>query len=221
MLLPVPPRARNETETVLIPGLLSAEEVAELHAAAARIAAQVGPLRFGRKCWEQRVVRIPPCNLLLISEAIPAVHPRVNDQAGSWELCYLHTGGAFEAQMPELSAKLRAAAEAADEHGVLARARKVNPDLQINWRTIEYHDRHATTSADEDRGLMDVGHVDSGSLLTLDVMLSSPGEEFAGGELVTLQQKEGEEEELRAPAFGKGDAVHTDLRILSGCEFLK
>jgi len=196
MLLPVPPRARNETETVLIPGLLSAEEVAELHAAAARIAAQVGPLRFGRKCWEQRVVRIPPCNLLLISEAIPAVHPRVNDQAGSWELCYLHTGGAFEAQMPELSAKLRAAAEAADEHGVLARA-------------------------DEDRGLMDVGHVDSGSLLTLDVMLSSPGEEFAGGELVTLQQKEGEEEELRAPAFGKGDAVHTDLRILSGCEFLK
>jgi predicted 2-oxoglutarate/Fe(II)-dependent dioxygenase YbiX len=111
-----------------------------------------------------------------------------------------------------LSAKLLAAAESADEHGILAAARAANPELPINWRTVEYHDRHALPNCGApDRGLMDDGHIDSGSLLTVDVMLSEPDADYEGGQLMTprVSMVGGVEKRLLgAPIeFHKGDAV--------------
>jgi hypothetical protein len=115
----------------------------------------------------------------------------------AWRVLYLQAEGAFERLLPELHAKLRRAVadvDAAQGWGLLAR---LPPD---EWavRCAEYHQMGPS------RGLSDPGHYDTGSLITVDVMLSRPGVDHEGGELCT---RKADGTDLEHRAFGQGDAL--------------
>lgn len=101
------------------------------------------------------------------------------DPRRTWETTYLHTGGALQTAAPHLLAKLLAGVEEADKTlGVLCHARAAGGGTQLAVRTAEVHEVRPGGE------LGDPDHADQGSLLTLDVMLSEPGEDFEGGAFV-------------------------------------
>ncbi|KAG5191891.1 hypothetical protein JKP88DRAFT_347375 [Tribonema minus] len=91
---------------------------------------------------------------------------------GTWRTTYLHTGHAFQRALPELYAQLIAAAYEADRRenwGLLA-------GRDVRARCIEYHE------VEPGGALADRDHRDTGSLVTIDVMLADPGGgDFSGG----------------------------------------
>lgn len=114
---------------------------------------------------------------------------------GSWETHYLHTGHLFQRRLPHLRERLLQAARDADARcgwGLLADRR------QLNLRVVEVH------SVSPGGGLADWTHLDFGSLITLDVMLADPRDDFSGGAFTTLE-KDGRVERHRWER--RGDAV--------------
>ena len=101
-----------------------------------------------------------------------------NVARGSWETTYLHTGGQVFDLLPELMGKIRRAVYEIDqEHwGLLT-------DLaedEVNVRCVEYHEYY-------DKGrLRHLKHHDTGSLITVDFMLSA-ATDFVGGDFQTLE----------------------------------
>lgn len=116
-----------------------------------------------------------------------------HDVAFSDEHCalYLHHGGWLQTERPELCAKLLAAMH--EQPGVPS-----NPAVPLQVRCAEYHS-YATGG-----GLLQPGHRDDGSALTMSVLLSEPnGVGFGGGEFVTW----GEDGRPVAHDMRSGDAV--------------
>ena len=98
--------------------------------------------------------------------------------AGEWRTTYLHTNGAFQQHLGPLHDKLRAAAYEADEAAGWGLLKGRDP-ATVNFRTVELHEYGAGGRLSSER------HYDAGSLVTVDVMLAAPGEDFEGGDLVT------------------------------------
>ena len=92
--------------------------------------------------------------------------------AAAWETTYLSTDLRFQRRFPALLAKLLDAARRADAawFGGFARGVAVRP------RVVEYHRVRRTGE------LRHAEHYDSGSVYTVDCMLSQPDEDFAGGD---------------------------------------
>jgi hypothetical protein len=173
-------------------GLLNPEQIEFVHNAAKRIAPMAGPARYGDEVWAARQ-HLPAC----------------------WETMYLHTGGWWERECADLASYLLEAIEAADKAqgwNLLTKAKENG--LPIHWRTVEYHERLAP-----DPGLMDEGHVDGGSLLTLDIMLSDPETDFEGGTFFTKQLKEGAVDEGEN-GENVEDVEHTDWNRGDGMLFI-
>ena len=111
-----------------------------------------------------------------IHDAARAVGPRLGSEYRksdlTWSVLFLHTDGLFRQLLPELHTKLRqAACRVFAEQSWGAAAQFEGAAL----RCAEYHTMG-------ERGLLnDPGHYDLGSLVTLDVMLARPGEDFDGG----------------------------------------
>ena len=110
---------------------------------------------------------------------------------------YLHTGGAFARALPQLRAKLLAAAAKVDEEqgwGLVSAA-----GARARPRCVEYH-RVGPRGA-----LPFARHHDAGSLVTLDVMLADPrAGEFEGSAFQTLEA----DGALRSyPEFARGDCL--------------
>ena len=155
-----------------------------------------------------RVVRVPSlldvgevALLLALREQVQASDAQATltfqddvnlSQRGNWETVYIHSQGAFRARLPEVHAKLCAAVRAADASEGWS---LLSGDF--NARTCEVH-----TVADGGT-LPEPKHYDSGSLVTIDVMLAQPGE-FDGGTFRTL---EADDQFLRYPEFVCGDAM--------------
>ena len=83
----------------------------------------------------------------------------------------------------------------------------------LNFRTIEYHEYGQQGSLDQPN------HYDEGSLITMDIMLSTPGKDFEGGSFVAPLA----DGNFMQPQFCKGDAIffvshkfHNILPITSG-----
>jgi hypothetical protein len=111
---------------------------------------------------------------------------------GSWSTSYLHTDGLFRKIHPEVLAKVIRLAREADS--------AENWDLlggDITVRVVELHSVEATG------GLPDKFHHDYGSVVTVDVMCSSPGQDFDGGEFCTLEA----DGRLQSHTFELGDAI--------------
>ena len=92
---------------------------------------------------------------------------------GAWTTVYLSCGRAFQRELPVLASRLVHAAKraAADQMGLDLRG----VDLRV--RCVEHHEMAAGGA------LADECHYDSGSVLTIDVMLAAPGDDFDGGAL--------------------------------------
>jgi hypothetical protein len=114
-----------------------------------------------------------------------------------WNTKYLHAKDVFQKQLPKIHDKLVGAMEQVDKEqgwGLLGGS-------ETNVRCVEFH--HI-----EDGGaLNDEGHKDTGSLVTIDCMLSDPSSsEFIGGEFYTHRMDGG----VRAREYQKfeqGDAL--------------
>lgn len=158
--------AARATRVASLAGVLTAADIEALHTTAAGV--------WNPKAVEQRA-------------------PAASATPGAWTVLYIHTDGWLERLLPELHAKLVAAARRADRE---------NWGLfegidEVSVRCAEYH-RMATGGS-----LADPTHYDLGSLVTLDVMLTRPGDDFEGGAFCT---READGSDSRH-AFGQGDAV--------------
>jgi predicted 2-oxoglutarate/Fe(II)-dependent dioxygenase YbiX len=99
--------------------------------------------------------------------------------AGSWETCYLHTGGLFRKKLPDLFDKIVSMAFKTDaENWRILDGKTFGQD--VNVRVIEFHEYWQHGRLCHER------HNDTGSYITCDIMLSENGE-FEGGEFQTLE----------------------------------
>ncbi|CAK0875075.1 unnamed protein product [Prorocentrum cordatum] len=118
---------------------------------------------------------------------------------GPWSTWYLHTGGWLRRRLPAIYDRLvEVITEVDRNHWHLLEnapcAERLGTPVP---RCIELH------TVGPGGALPHPDHVDVGSLWTLDVMLSRPGEDFDGGEFRTLEA----DGDLKAHEFGFGDAV--------------
>jgi hypothetical protein len=105
---------------------------------------------------------------------------------GEWSTIYLQTEHMFQARLPELHDRIKRAAIAADRAnwGVCAAAlAAADEGSDVRTRVIELHTVGPTG------GLPAAQHFDSGSCVTIDLMLSEPD---AGGAFGTLEAIDGE-----------------------------
>jgi len=111
----------------------------------------------------------------------------------NWKTCYLNAEHAFSLHLPEIKAKVFAAARKVDEQcwGVM------RGTSQLGMRCIEYH------QVGVGGGLPWIHHRDWGSLLTVDIMLS-PRADFEGG---TFQTSTVEGTLQPHEPFERGDAL--------------
>jgi len=114
----------------------------------------------------------------------------------TWKTTYLHTNGAFKERLPWLEQRLWEAVRSVD--------RSANWDLLpqhgahgLTFRTAEFHEYWPGGQLSQRQ------HYDSGSIITMDVMLSDPKEDFQGGKFVTPES----DGRILQHDFGKGDAA--------------
>ena len=164
----------QRTQAVRIRGLLSREDIESIHRLGQRAAAEMPDATIDRSAWGQ--------------------------PNGTWLVTFLNTRGAFEAALPELYARIRDAALAVDrEHWQLTEG----VDM-VNYRVVEYHTMRSRLDDGEVTrgGLHTLKHVDQGSLITIDILLTDPAE-IEGGVLQTLEA----DGELRSHSWEQGDAL--------------
>ena len=92
----------------------------------------------------------------------------------AWKTTYLSAGLTFQRELPGVLAKVVALARQAER----AQMRDVfPPGLELRPRCVEFHEMS------EGGALADAKHYDSGSVLTIDVLLADPRVDFEGGDL--------------------------------------
>jgi len=112
-----------------------------------------------------------------------------------WRTSYLHTNNVFIDQFPGLSQKLRNAILEIDQSDWKV-ATKFDKE-SLNWRTVEFHEYSPGGQLSQKL------HFDSGSIVTIDVMLAEPGTDFEGGDFTTPEP----DGSRKHHSFKKGDAV--------------
>ena len=147
----------QRTQCVRVRGLLSKEDIAAVHRAGKALAAQNSGATIDRSAWGQ--------------------------PNGTWLVTFLNTEGAFESMLPEIYERIRRAAIAADrDHWNLTSGIE-----HVNYRVVEYHTMRSTLDGKPTKGgLRTQRHVDQGSLITIDILLSDLAE-IDGGVLQTLE----------------------------------
>lgn len=119
-------------------------------------------------------------------------------QGDNWGTTYLHTNGHFQQLFPALLQRIREAIFVIDEHHwQILQTRDRNA---LNFRCIEHH--WYGPGADLDKASF---HYDTGSLITVDMMLSKPGHDFQGGQFYTPAISEYRPAEPHT--FEKGDLM--------------
>lgn len=130
----------------------------------------------------------------------------------AWKVSFLQANGLFDSGAHELKEKITKLARAVgdEERWWADRAPAV-----FNVRVAEYHWQEAPGP-----GLPDPHHYDMDSLVTVDILLSTPGSDFEGGQLMTFEA----DGSLKVHTFGRGDAVvfcshkfHCVTPVVSGC----
>eukprot|EP00756_Hemistasia_phaeocysticola_P051308 Hpha_TRINITY_DN26480_c0_g1::TRINITY_DN26480_c0_g1_i1::g.33913::m.33913 len=177
--LALTPGEADRTAVSIIPQVFTPEEIATIISAC-------DPLCGGDEgTCDEGEANLFDCDG--VADMEDAYHAR-----GDHRVVHLH--GCMPPSMGEIARKLREVMEQGDIWGVLPNR---TPGA-VNVRSLEYH-RYLTGG-----GVGDPEHRDAGSLLTISVLLSTPGEDFEGGGFVTWD-REGKEVEQRLAK--PGDAV--------------
>eukprot|EP00405_Crypthecodinium_cohnii_P012504 CAMPEP_0206435762 /NCGR_PEP_ID=MMETSP0324_2-20121206/10074_1 /ASSEMBLY_ACC=CAM_ASM_000836 /TAXON_ID=2866 /ORGANISM="Crypthecodinium cohnii, Strain Seligo" /LENGTH=701 /DNA_ID=CAMNT_0053902785 /DNA_START=18 /DNA_END=2123 /DNA_ORIENTATION=- len=132
-----------------------------------------------------------------LSEELASKEHRKHAGSSQWRTRYLHAAGFFKERAPELMEKLKKAALEADLRDGGFGFCKTAPDVQLLPRVVEHH------LVEPGGGLPDPTHFDGGSLLTIDVMLQKPNQDFEGGTFCTLEADGSHKPHF----FDKGDAL--------------
>eukprot|EP00928_Gymnodinium_smaydae_P028499 TRINITY_DN21718_c0_g2_i2.p1 TRINITY_DN21718_c0_g2~~TRINITY_DN21718_c0_g2_i2.p1 ORF type:complete len:751 (+),score=177.28 TRINITY_DN21718_c0_g2_i2:153-2405(+) len=132
-----------------------------------------------------------------LSESLAAREHRKHASESQWRTRYLHAAGVFRDRLPALLERLESAAVGVDERCGWGLLRGFDVS-KLRPRVIEHH------IVGPGGALPDPTHFDGGSVLTIDVMLSRPGEDFEGGTFCTAEAPDGR---LQSHAFGLGDAL--------------
>ena len=114
---------------------------------------------------------------------------------GGWQTCYMNTDGAFAKGAPKLHAKLMQRVKELDAR----EWQLLQGKSDVRMRCVEYH------TVQTGGALADKNHYDWGSLLTLDIMLSSSNEFQGGGFYCT--DEAGEEQKQPFGDGSPGDAI--------------
>ncbi|CAE8672071.1 unnamed protein product [Polarella glacialis] len=126
-----------------------------------------------------------------------SVEVRSAPTSDAWKVCFLQADGLFESAAAELKEKLTSLARSIGDQQGWWEAAEATPE-SFNVRVAEYYSQAAPGP-----GLPDRRHFDMDSLVTVDILLSTPGVDFEGGEFSTLEPSGA----LLAHSFGRGDAV--------------
>eukprot|EP01045_Picozoa_sp_COSAG04_P005220 COSAG04_NODE_238_length_19079_cov_9.187039_9_plen_449_part_00 len=181
----------QKTSVLHIPKFLSAEEVASIHDVAEAFIAQ-------------KVVQNAPPQGQASPDGAPAEAGAPARSSPAWEtgrkwnVSFLHSGGLFQAKLPAIRRKILELGRRSDrEHwGQMAAAGL--PEEKLGIRFVEYH------RMVEGAGLANPRHYDSGSTVTIDIMLSdSAAGDFEGGRFQTLEA----DGQLLPHRFEIGDAL--------------
>ena len=197
--LPTPREASASTKVIVIKHLFSDDEIDQLVAVAKGLQRKhlVGDVKRDKH-----------------GEAVSVATDMV------WQTSYLHTNGEFARRLPEIRKKiLLAFSSVDDEHFHLISTRRKSTgggersedSDNINLRTVEFHEYWPGGQLNSDL------HYDAGSLITMDIMLTNPGEDFCGGQLVTpyvfpiekesCERESGKKVFFPVENFRKGDAA--------------
>ena len=139
-------------------------------------------------------------------ELIRSVAGELQDQLGHetrcldglWDTWFLHTAGIFGKRLGELGERLIGLAQQLDRDAGWGMLTCDDIELgRVHVRCVEFHEMR------EGGGLYDTQHKDDGSLITLDCMLSEPGEDFGGGTFQTLEA----DGTMKEHQFEYGDVV--------------
>jgi len=163
----------QRTQAVRVRGLLSRADIDRVHRLAAEVAERRPEATIDRSAWGQ-----PP---------------------GTWRVTFINDGCAFEARLPDLHARLRSTMLETDR-----RHWNVTAGVDdVNYRVAEHHTMRSSIDGRATRGgLRTLRHVDQGSLITIDVLLTERAE-IAGGVLQTLEA----DGELTPHEWEQGDAL--------------
>lgn len=173
----------QSTSAILIPSFLTEAEAMSIHTLAGkRVAAD-------------------PCSSIAEGVPVKTAHRlgrEIRSRTSSlWEVLFLQTDGAFATALPDIREKALAVVREIDtreQWGLLTPIKSSDESdggpWEVSCRVVEYHTQVAPTD-----GLRDIYHYDQDSLITLDVMLSDPGEDFTGGEVQTLDKDSSTNEE--------------------------
>ena len=163
----------QRTQAIRVRGLLSKEDIDAVHRAGAATAQQRPDSTIDRSAWGQ---------------------PK-----GTWRVTFLNSGGAFEAALPELYARIKQAALAVDR----AHWNVTEGVENVNYRVVEYHTVLSSLHGQPTGGgLHTKRHCDQGSLITIDILLTDPSE-IDGGVLQTLEA----DGSLTSHSWEQGDAL--------------
>jgi hypothetical protein len=138
----------------------------------------------------------------LIRDVVDELRDQLGHEArcvgGLWDTWFLHTEGLFGQRLGALGERLINLAQQLDRDAGWGMIKSGDIEAaRVNVRCVEFHEMYA------DGGLYDTEHNDHGSLITLDCMLSEPGEDFGGGGFQTLEA----DGEMKDHQFGHGDVM--------------
>lgn len=172
-LMNVDEAVAQRTQAVRVRRLLGEDDIAALHRIGAAVAQERPASTIDRSAWGQ--------------------------PNGTWTVTFLNAGGALEEQLPELYARIRRAALDVDRRNWNVTAAVEH----VNYRVAEYHTmRSHLGGKPTGGGLLTKRHVDQGSLLTIDILLTDPAE-IDGGVLQTLEA----DGTLLSHEWERGDAL--------------
>ncbi|CAK0798557.1 unnamed protein product [Prorocentrum cordatum] len=170
-------RAGSLLAAVRLPMLLDEGEIEEVLELGREVKAAGGATEYRLGSSAHSVVR----------SADAGSDPASASSSSPWHTTFLHTGHLFQQRLPALSLKLRQAVLSTDglNWGICRKAAASlsgsnvagEPLDEVRMRTIELHE------VGPGGALPQRDHVDSGSCVTLDVMLCRPGVDFEGGAL--------------------------------------
>ena len=176
----------QKTRAVLVPSFLTPSEAVAIHS----LAGKRVPSSHHALAGAGTDTNPPPPPASHLGREVRSNHNHL------WEVLFLQTHAAFSSSLPDILDKIIQTVRRIDKDegwGLLTAVSggeggdmegyAEGDDLPFSVRVVEYHTQMAPSEA-----LPDTRHYDQDSLITFDILMSRPGEDFSGGDILTLEK---------------------------------